>query len=125
MSSFISNGLTDAVPQSPSLSDCIANQSGNEAAYPTKSARGLDIRPALREILRSLDPQFQGTGELQKPYSERSLLQATLEETILGVQEAVLSAIPGLVRQGFQNGLDRVFPPLSELESQQSSEVIG
>ena len=124
MSSITSNGLTAVVPQSLSLSDCIANRSDNAAVHHTKSV------PDWGTLLARHDDAAQSSlpplkiEEGSKPFRARSLLQAAQEEIPLAVQEVVDAAIPELVRQGIALAMGRIFGPLSVEESQQSSEVI-
>ena len=98
---------------------CTASESNTSEVPYTKipvdcTARTL-IRKVSFDILKKLDPLFPPIeGEL-KPYGGRSLWEACLEEVVVAVQESVVAAIPGLVRQGFQTGLDRVFPERPEL----------
>jgi len=95
-------------------SACTASESKTSEGPCTKMQPDPAVREWIRDvslgILRKLDPLLPPLEDELKPYQGRSLWEATLEEVVLGVQESVVAAIPGLVLQGFRVGLDRTFP---------------
>jgi len=95
-------------------SDCTASGLCNLEGCCAKTELDPSVRDWIRksslELANKLGPLFPPLEDGPKLYEGRSLLQATMEEFLIGVQESVFAVLPCLFRRGFDLGMSRAFP---------------